>query len=54
MKRIYLLVFTPTLIILSFLVPYAYKKIKLINNQSPKVIKDVATMMERGEWTKER
>tara|TARA_B100000927_G_scaffold276843_1_gene257973 strand:- start:34 stop:198 length:165 start_codon:yes stop_codon:yes gene_type:complete len=54
MKKIYLIIFVPTLIILSILVPYAYKKIKLINSQSPKIISDVASMMERGEWAKKR
>ena len=50
MRKLSILILTPAILILCFLVPYAYFKIKKINAYSPNVIGELATLMKKIDW----
>jgi len=49
-KKLVLIILGPTVLILIFLLPYAYFQIKKINEYSPNVIGELALLMKKVDW----
>jgi len=52
LKKLVFVIVTPALFLLSLTLPYAIIEIKKINSYSPKVISDLAFLMQKTDWHK--